>query len=84
MKKEYDFNNGKRGSVVKPDPRKVRITIRLDRDVLEHYKSVIEEAGGGNYQTLINKVLRENMTREPKELEATLRKVIREELKRAK
>ena len=84
MKKEYDFSKGKRGPVIKPDPRKVRITIRLDRDILEHYKGVIEEAGGGNYQSLINKVLRENMSREPEELEATLRKVIREELKRAK
>jgi uncharacterized protein (DUF4415 family) len=83
MKKEYDFSKGKRGPVIQADPNKVRITIRLDKDVLEHYKGVIEEAGGGNYQSLINKVLGENMSRDNGELESTLRKVIREELKRA-
>jgi uncharacterized protein (DUF4415 family) len=84
MKKEYDFSKARRGPVIKPGPNKVRITIRLDRDVLEHYKGVIEQAGGGNYQSLINQVLRENMSRETGTLEETLRKVIREELKRAR
>lgn len=84
MKKEYDFSKGKRGPVVRPDPNKVRITIRLDRDVLEHYKGVVEEAGGGSYQSLINSVLREHMAHQTGLLEATLRKVIREELKKAR
>ena len=84
MNKEYDFSKGKRGPVVPPDPNKVRITIRLDRDVLEHYKGVVEEAGGGSYQSLINNVLREHMAHQTGLLEATLRKVIREELKKAR
>ena len=29
-----DFSKGKRGPVVKADPNKVRITIRLDGDIL--------------------------------------------------
>ena len=82
MRKEYDFSKGKRGPVIQTDPNKVRITIRLDRDVLEHYKGVIEEAGGGSYQSLINKVLRDHMSQQTGMLEATLRKVIREELRR--
>ena len=78
-----DFSKGKRGPVIKPDPNKVRITIRLDADIIEHFKSVVHEAGGGNYQTLINDALREHLQARDKGLEKTLRKVIREELKAA-
>jgi hypothetical protein len=48
-----------------------RITIRLDDDVL---------AGGGNYQTLINRTLREHINSQENPLEDTLRRVLREEL----
>ncbi len=59
MKREYDFSRGKRGPVI-PIPRgKARITIRLDKDVLEWFRSQVEAAGGGNYQTLINSALKE-------------------------
>ena len=78
-----DFSKGKRGPVIKPDPNKVRITIRLDADVIEHFKGRVHTAGGGNYQTLINDALREYIQAHDKELENTLRKIIREELKRA-
>ena len=78
-----DFSKGKRGAVVKPDPTKQRITIRLDADVIEHFKHLVHEAGGGNYQTLINDALREHIKAHDKELEETLRKVIREELLKA-
>jgi uncharacterized protein (DUF4415 family) len=75
-----DFSKGKRGSIVTPDPNKVRITIRLDGDVINHFKKIVHEAGGGNYQTLINKALREYIQEQNKSLEVTLRKVIRDEL----
>ena len=78
-----DFSKGKRGSVVKPDPNKVRITIRLDADVIEHFKNLVHQAGGDNYQTLINDALREHIQAHDKGLEKTLRKVIREELRAA-
>lgn len=78
-----DFSKGKRGPVIKPDPNKVRITIRLDADVIEHFKGRVHTTGGGNYQTLINDALREYIQAHDKELENTLRKIIREELKRA-
>jgi len=77
-----DFSKGKRGSVVKPDPNKVRITIRLDADIIEHFKKIVHGAGGGNYQTLINDALREHIQTHDKGLEQALRKVIREELKK--
>ena len=78
-----DFSNGKRGSVVPPDPSKLRITIRLDADIINHFKALVNNAGGGNYQTLINEALREHIQAHDKSLEVTLRKVIRDELKKA-
>lgn len=76
-----DFSKGKKGSLVKPDPNKVRITIRLDADIIEHFKNIVHKAGGGNYQSLINDALREHIQAHDKGLEKTLRKVIREELR---
>jgi uncharacterized protein (DUF4415 family) len=83
MRKEYDFSKAKRGAVVPAPPGKTRITIRLDNDLLEWFKQQVHAAGGGNYQTLINSILREYVEGEKEQLEATLRRVIREELKRA-
>jgi Arc/MetJ family transcription regulator len=82
MKKEYDFSKGKKGAVV-PLPRgKTRITIRIDDDVLAWFRKQVHAAGGGNYQTLINRALREHVSRQHEPLEATLRRVLREELAR--
>ena len=78
-----DFSKGKRGPVISSDPSKVRITIRLDADIIEHFKNQVLEAGGGNYQTLINDALRRNLDADDKALESKLRKIIREELKKA-
>ena len=78
-----DFSKGKRGPVVQPDPNKTRITIRLDTDILEHFKGLVNKAGGGNYQTLINNVLRDHIEAKDENLEKKLRKIVREELKRA-
>jgi len=79
-----DFSKGKRGAIVKADPNKIRITIRLDGDIIEYFKKQVHDAGGGNYQTLLNDALRNYMQSEIEPLEDTLRKVIREELKLAK
>ena len=78
-----NFSKGKRGAVIQPDPNKARITIRLDSDLIEHFKNQVNEAGGGNYQTLINKALREHVESDKEDLEKRLRKIIREELKKA-
>ena len=59
---------------------KTRITIRLDTDVLNWFRNQVHEAGGGNYQTLINEALRQYIQVQDDSLEETLRKVIREEL----
>jgi uncharacterized protein (DUF4415 family) len=78
-----DFSKGKRGAIIKADPNKIRITIRLDGDIIEHFKKQVHDAGGGNYQTLLNDTLRNYIQSETEPLEDTLRKVIREELKLA-
>ena len=85
MRKEYDFSKGKRGPVI-PSPGKTRITIMLDEDVIEHFRSRAEAEGVG-YQTMINSVLREALpshkrtrTDDQPVTVATLRKVLREEL----
>ena len=83
MKKEYDFKNGKRGAVLSVPKGKTRITIRLDDDVIAWFKHEVAEAGGGNYQSLINSALRDYIAQRAESLEDTLRKVIREELKHA-
>ena len=83
MRKEYDFSNGRRGAVVKAPLSKTRIKIRLDSDVLAWFRKQVHEAEGGNYQTLINKALREHIREKPVQFEAAIRKVIREELHRA-
>lgn len=82
MRKEYDFSKGKRGPVVAPDPSKVRITIRLDADVIDWFREQVTATGGGNYQSLINKALREYIQNRTESLEKTLRRVIREELRK--
>jgi len=84
MKREYDLSNGKRGAVVPLPSQKVRITIRLDRDVVEHFRDEVRKAHGGNYQTLINDVLREYIRRPSlaQQVGNEVRSVLRKELKK--
>lgn len=78
MKRQYDFSKARRGPVVPPTPGKTRITIRLDNDIIQHFQSAVDRAGGGNYQTLLNDALREYIrgTR----LETVVRRAVREEV----
>jgi uncharacterized protein (DUF4415 family) len=82
MKKEYDFSRAKRGPIVRETSAKTRVTIRLDTAVLDWFRNQAHQAGGASYQALINQALVRHMaaTREP--LENTLRRVIREELRK--
>jgi uncharacterized protein (DUF4415 family) len=83
MSEEYDFSGGKRGALDPIPPGKTRITIRLDSDVLDWFRDQVETSGGGNYQTLINAALREYVEHRREPLEETLRRVLREELRRS-
>ncbi len=81
MKAKYDFSKGKRGAVLPSSGKKVRITIRLDRDIIEWFHSKVEEQGGGNYQTMLNDALRVYMERQAQPFEEIIRRVVREELR---
>ena len=82
MRKEYDLSKAKRGPVVKPKG-KTRITICLDDDVIEAFRSLGDEQGRG-YQTLINEALRETLSSAQRPVDAkTLRRILREELKKS-
>ena len=84
MKAKYDFSKGKRGAVLPSSGKKVRITIRFDRDIIDWFRSKVEEQGGGNYQTMLNDALRTYMERQEKPIEDVLRRVVREELQATK
>ena len=83
MKREYDFSKAKRGPVIPVPKGKTRITIRLDEDVIAWFRGQVYKAAGGNYQSLINDALRQFIARSREPLEETLRRVVREEIRRA-
>jgi hypothetical protein len=80
MKRAYDFSKARRGAVLRTPPGKTRITIRIDDDVLDWFRAQVHAAGGGNYQTMMNRALREWIEKEDEPLETTLRRVLREVL----
>jgi uncharacterized protein (DUF4415 family) len=83
MEPSYDFSKGKRGAITPIPAGKTRITIRLDDDILDWFREQVTIAGGGNYQTQINEVLRQHIQQHQSEsLEDTMRRVLREELQR--
>lgn len=80
MQPEYDFSKGKRGAI-EPVKGKTRITIRLDDEILEWFRTEANNKGGDNYQTSINEALRQHIYQQTQEpLESILRRVLREEL----
>ncbi len=82
MRKEYDFSKGKRGPIIVPKG-KTRITIWLDNKVLDEFRDRSEKAGYG-YQTMINDALKLFLAKDNQPVDQkTLRKILREELKKA-
>ena len=81
MKKEYDFSEGKRGAAAS-QKGKTRITIYLDDVVLDEFRQRADSLGRG-YQTMINEALKEYLGKSRQPIDArTLRRILREELKR--
>jgi len=76
--RNIDFSRAKRGAVVKAEPGKTKISIRLDNAVLEYFRDLVNRPGGGNYQTLINDALLEHVHR--RSTLDVVRQVVREEL----
>jgi uncharacterized protein (DUF4415 family) len=80
--RDIDFSQAKRGPVVKPEQGKTKISIRLDNAVIESFRALADQAGGGNYQTLINDALVAYLHQ--RTVLDAVRQVVREELKEAK
>lgn len=81
MKDQYDFSAGKRGAIDPIPPGKTKITLCLDDDIIDWFREFVNAQGGGNYQTLINDILRQYIEQKNESLETMLRRVVREELK---
>jgi uncharacterized protein (DUF4415 family) len=76
--RDIDFSRARRGPVVRPEPGKTKISIRLDNTVLAYFRALVDRAGGGNYQTFINEALLEHVHR--RSTLDVVRQVVREEL----
>ena len=76
--RDIDFTHAKRGPVGPSEPGKTKISIRLDNRVLEYFRSIVEQAGGGNYQTLINDALMAYIQQQS--MLEVVRQAVREEL----
>ena len=79
--RDIDFAKGKRGAVIPPSPGKSKISIRLDNAVLDYFRGIVDAAGGGNYQSLINDALVAYIHQQS--VLGAVRKVVREELANA-
>ena len=80
--RDIDFTNAKRGAVIPLEPGKTKISIRLDNAIIEYFRRQVDQAGGGNYQTLINDAL-VAFIGQGSVLDA-VRQVVREELRAPK
>ena len=76
--RDIDFSGAKRGPVVAPEAGKTKISIRIDNTVLDHFRRQVEQAGAGNYQTLMNDALVAFI--QQRAVIDAVRQVVREEL----
>jgi len=87
MRPKYKFSRGKRGRITpaETEPRgKMRITIRLDEDLVDHFLKEADASGGATgYQTLINEALRQHVEGKAPKFEETLRRIVREGMRAA-
>ena len=76
--RDIEFSSARRGAVVPLEPGKTKLSIRLDNTVIEYFRGLVETAGSGNYQTLINDALSAYI--QQRSMLDALRQVVREEL----
>ena len=81
MSEDADVSSGQCGATLSPSPS-ARRPVALDADVLRWFEDAALR-NGGDSEALINTVLREHMCRAGEPLERTLRRVLREELRKA-
>jgi uncharacterized protein (DUF4415 family) len=80
MREEERVSSGQHGATTS-DATRIRHPVALDTDVFRWFQ---ERAAcdGGDHTTLINAVLRDHIRRAGEPLERTLRRVLREELRK--
>ena len=76
--RDIDFSAAKRGAVVPLEAGKTKLSIRLDNTVIEYFRGLVEKAGTGNYQSLINDALSAYI--QQRSVIDAVRVVVREEL----
>ena len=76
--RDIDFSKAVRGAVIAAEPGKTKISIRLDNAVIAYFRSQVERAGTGNYQTLMNDALLAFM--QQRSVIDAVRLVVREEM----
>ena len=76
--RDIDFPAAKRGAVVPLEAGKTKLSIRLDNTIIDYFRGVVEKAGTGNYQTLINDALSAYI--QQRSVIDAVRQVVREEL----
>ncbi len=76
--RDIDFSTAWRGAVIPAEAGKTKISIRIDNAVIAHFRTQVELAGAGNYQTLMNDALLAFI--QQRSVVDALRLVVREEL----
>jgi uncharacterized protein (DUF4415 family) len=76
--RDVDFSSSTRGPVIPNEPGKTKISIRIDNVVIDYFRTRVERAGTGNYQTLMNDALLAFI--QQRSVIDAVRQVVREEL----
>ena len=67
-----------RRTFITAEPGKTKISIRIDNAVIQYFRAQVEQAGTGNYQTLMNDALLAFI--QQRSVIEAVRQVVREEL----
>lgn len=76
--RDIDFSNAERGAMIPAEPGKTKMSICVDNAVIEYFRLHVEQAGAGNYQTLMNDALVAFI--QQRAMIDAVRQVVREEL----
>ena len=77
-RRDIDFTGARRGAVIPAEAGKTKLSIRIDNAVLAYFRAQVEQAGAGNYQTLMNDALVAFI--QQRSVVDVVRQVVREEL----
>ncbi|MBV8828853.1 MAG: hypothetical protein JO108_06450 [Acidobacteriaceae bacterium] len=65
-------------------PGKIKITLKLDTDIIDHFRQIAHQSGGSvTYKRFINTAPHEYIEGRSPKFEDTLRRILREELRSA-